>query len=244
MASIRRWRKAQDYERSYWEAVACRIAAREIGQLDWYSWRATQMENRLAGLIDDDRKKNWRILEVGSGPVGIVSALKWGDRYAIDPLEDFYRANTTLTLHRDPTVRYLQGVGEQPLFENGYFQLVILDNVLDHTQAPERVLRQIHRVLSRAGLLYLAVNVHTARGASLHSVLSKLLIDKGHPYSFTQPSIQNLIRRTGFVIQREWLDHYYEAQNRDRTSASLKDRIKGYTGLSEFIYYSICSKQE
>lgn len=244
MASVSRWRKAQEYERTYWQSVANRIAASEVGQLDWYRWRAAEMEKRLGGLIDNDSKTNWRILEVGSGPVGIVSALKWGDRYTIDPLEDFYRTNATLTLHRDPTVRYLQGVGEQPPFENGYFQLVILDNVLDHTQAPERVLRQIHRVLSRAGLLYLAVNVHTAWGAFLHSVLSKLLIDKGHPYSFTPASIQNFIRCTGFVIQREWLNHYYEARNQDRSSACLKDRIKGYTGLSEFIYYSICSKQE
>ena len=184
------------------------------------------------------------MLEVGSGPVGIVSALKWGDRYAIDPLEDFYRENETLTQFRDPYVHYLKGVGEQLPFEGESFLVIILDNVIDHTRAPGRVLMEIHRVLSPAGRLYLALNVHTTWGALLHSVLAKLQIDRGHPHSFTPASLRSIIRSSGFVIQVEWVDDYYQARNQARNSASLRDNIKAYTGLSEFVYHSVSLKED
>src|SRR5262249_46424043 len=152
------------------------------------------------------------------------------------------RENATLTQFRDPGVQYLKGVGEQLPFEDESFLVIILDNVIDHTSAPDRVFREIHRVLSPAGRLYLAVNVHTTWGALLHAVLAKLQIDRGHPYSFTPASVRSMIRGRGFVIQVEWVDDYYQARNQDRNSASLRHRTKGYTGLSEFVYRSVLSK--
>lgn len=241
MKSKYRWQKAQQYEQSYWEKLAERIAEGSTKQLTWYGWKAAEMEKRLEGFIPG-AENTLKILEVGSGPIGIASFLKWGDRYTIDPLEDFYKNSQSLTLLRDSTVHYGKGTGEDLPFPDGLFSLVILDNVIDHVHAADRVLKEAGRVLSKNGSLYLAVNVHTNWGALLHSVLSKLHIDKGHPYTFTPNSIRDFIGKCGFMIQLESINDYLQARTQDRNSSYLKDKVKGFTGLSEFIYYAVCSK--
>ncbi|MGB9614359.1 MAG: class I SAM-dependent methyltransferase, partial [Fervidobacterium sp.] len=192
---------------------------------------------------DQGKGRFENILEVGSGPVGIVSFLNWGKRYAVDPLEDFYRTNPALCEVRDSEVSYIKGCGESLPFEDGFFYLVILDNVLDHVQNATKVLDEIYRVLSREGALFLSVNVHTMFGGLLHSILVELGVDKGHPYTFTVESIRDFIQSRGFSILSEFVDGYYDARRRDRGSRSFKDKMKGYTGLSEFIYSAVCVKR-
>ncbi|MBI5588811.1 MAG: class I SAM-dependent methyltransferase [Deltaproteobacteria bacterium] len=243
MVSTNRWHKAQKHERDYWQKKAARIAYGSTEQLNWYAWKAVEMEKRLQGHLNEEHKQSAKILEIGSGPIGIVTFLKWGERYTIDPLEDFYKSNPVLSHQRDSSIHYCQGTGEKLPFEKKYFSLVILDNVLDHVNEAESVLKEIFRVLSDDGVLYLAVNVHTKLGGVLHSVLSKLKIDKGHPYTFTAKSIRNFIREHQFLVQAETVNDYYLAREKDRKSTSLKEKIKGYTGLSEFIYYSVCKKR-
>jgi hypothetical protein len=36
--------KAQEHERVFWQRLAAGIAEGAVGQLDWYQWRATQLE--------------------------------------------------------------------------------------------------------------------------------------------------------------------------------------------------------
>lgn len=77
--------------------------------------------------------KAGRALEIGSGPIGIVNFLEWGERYAIDPLEHFYRQRQSLIKLRKAGSTYLPGMGEHLPFGDASFSLVIIDNVIDHT---------------------------------------------------------------------------------------------------------------
>jgi SAM-dependent methyltransferase len=242
MASRRRWARAQDFERAWWERVAKRIETGEMKEITYHAWKASEMGKRLEGFLTEEQKRSARVLEIGCGPVGIVSYLPWGERIAVDPLEDFYRSNPTLTKHRDGAVRYTKGTGEELPFPDRKFSLVILDNVLDHVQSAEGVLREVRRVLADDGLLYFAVNVRTLPGTVLHTVLAKLQIDKGHPYSFTARSIGRLLRRNGFEPMKEWISDAKEARQRDRKAPELKHKVKGYAGLYEFVYYAVCSQ--
>ncbi len=242
MPRTTRWKSAQKYELSYWKNFAEDIASHGAAELDFYDWRAGQMEHRLEAFFDNSRRASSRILEVGSGPVGIVSALRWGQRYAIDPLEDFYRRTPELTKFRNPTVKYMSGTGEKLPFTDDHFSLVIIDNVIDHVHAATRVLHEIHRVLASGGVMYLAVNIHTSWGAFLHCILANLQIDRGHPYTFTQAGIRRFIERSGFTILSEDVDDYHKARTKDRKSRTLAHKIKGYSGLTEFLYYGVCTK--
>lgn len=242
MTTKERWAYAQKYERSYWQKTAERIASGASLQLGWYEWKSAEMEKRIARFIPENQRGNAKILEVGSGPIGIATYLTWGQRHTIDPLEDFYASNSTLSKLRNPAVKYGHGTGEKLPFSDNEFNLVILDNVLDHVHQADEVLREINRVLRKDGYLYLAVNLHTVYGGIVHKMLSKLRIDKGHPYTFTKNSIRRFITKRRFKIEHETINDYIEAREQDRKSSSLKDRLKGYTGLSEFIYFCVCTK--
>ena len=71
------------------------------------------MEKRLSLHLREDQKKEAKVLEIGSRPIGIVSFMKWGgEHYTIDPLEDFYKLNPVLSHLRNPAVHYGQGKGK------------------------------------------------------------------------------------------------------------------------------------
>jgi SAM-dependent methyltransferase len=236
-----RWQQAQAYERGFWERLGEGIERGAVGQLDWYKWRAERLE-QLLDRVPGSLRRGGRVLEIGSGPIGIVNFLDWGERFAIDPLESFYRQQPSLVRLRTSGATYLSGSGEQLPIEGGSCALVIIDNVIDHTFAPERILQEISRVLAPSGRLYLSVNVHTAWGAFLHNALAVLRIDKGHPYTFTSPDLRQLLTRCGFNVLLEEVGDYDEATRGDRGSQRLTDRIKGYTGLSEFPHLVLCAK--
>ena len=238
-----RWSEAQAYEQAFWQRLGQDVQAGTREHLDWYEWRAGQLRERLAA-IPDSHPAAGRILEIGSGPVGIVNFLDGGERYAIDPLEHFYRTQPTLVALRRPGVSYIDGTGERLPFEDVSCSLVIIDNVIDHTYAPRTILDEIRRVLEPRGHLYLAVNVHTRWGAQLHALLALLHIDKGHPFTFTSPSLRQLLADSGFTVLTEGIEDYREAKRKDCQSASRKERIKGYSGLSEFSHSVVCRRQD
>jgi SAM-dependent methyltransferase len=235
-----RWTKAQAYEKAYWQRLGDDIEAGVSGRLDWYAWRAEQLEKRLAPL---QLSNSGKVLEIGSGPIGIVNFLKWGERYAVDPLEQFYCTRPALVALRNPAVRYKAGTGEDVAFQDGSFTLVIIDNVLDHTYEPGRIMQQAARVLRPDGCLYLVVNVHTVWGAFLHTALAVLQIDKGHPYTFTSSRLRRFVAAHGFDIVSEQVEDYKAARLENRRSKGLTDRIKGYSGLSEFAHSMVCRKR-
>jgi ubiquinone/menaquinone biosynthesis C-methylase UbiE len=238
----KRWETAQNYEREYWRRIAENIAADSKKQLTWYSWKASEFKKKLEDVNLCFNKENCRILEIGSGPIGIVSYLQWGEKFAIDPLNDFYKANPNLVAVRNGEVHYVSGTGEQLPYSDGFFNVVIIDNVLDHVQSPGVVLEQIYRVLSLEGLLYIELNIHTLWGFVLHSALAKLKIDKGHPHSYTSKKIKYTLEQYGFKVITESVKDYKEARTLDRKSVSLRSKLKGYSGLSEFIYSTVCRK--
>lgn len=236
-----RWRQAQQYERAFWQRLGDSIAAGTREPLDWYAWRADQVQRRLAALGASPRAG--RVLEIGSGPVGIINFFDADDRCALDPLEHFYRTQPDLVALRKPGVTYRQGSGEHLPFADGSCWLVIIDNVIDHTYAPQKILQEIRRVLSRDGYLYLSVNVHTWWGWALHTLLAALRIDKGHPFTFTSRSLRRLVGAEGFRIVDEQIEDYYEARRLNLRSERITDRIKGCTGLSEFSHSVICQQE-
>jgi len=242
MVTQERWKEAQAYEKSYWENQANQIASGSASQLDWYSWKAKKMEERLGNFFPEEKRRNARVLEIGSGPIGIVTYLPWGKRHTLDPLEPYYASNPTLTKLRSPEVVYGAGGGEKVPFEDGSMSLVILDNVLDHVHEAPRVLEEIRRVVSRDGVFYLEVNIHTVWGGFLHRILSRLKIDRGHPYTFTLESIRRFLQQHGFAIKKDFYSNYADAKKASLQSASMRERLKGMTGLTEFVYQAICEK--
>ena len=243
MASNSRWKEAQSYEKAFWQSLANRI---KDGQKDlsWYDWSAENLMEMIKKAMPKDTPSfsSAKVLEVGSGPIGIVSFLNAAERIAIDPLCDFFSSQPELVKHRNPDVTYLTAKGESLQFEDSSFDLVIIENVIDHVQNADGVMTEIHRVLKPDAILYLTVNLHPSWGALLHEIVSRLRIDKGHPHTFTIPKIRSFLKQHGFMSLHDEWENYKTCRREDLKSSAKKDKLKGLSGLSEFLYTSVCRK--
>jgi SAM-dependent methyltransferase len=243
VATEERWRKAQEYERGYWERVASAITDDPREQLGFYEWRAGQLTLRLerlghAGLLDGTS----RILELGSGPVGVVGSLPGSRRVAVDPLNRVYGENPRLAELRDPSVEYQDVPGEALPFEAGSFDLVIMENCIDHVRDVDAVMVGIRRVLVPGGVLYLTVNARSAMGYVVHRLLARAALDPGHPHTFTARRFRKMIARHGFVMEefeeasrsRAWLEHL--------RSPLWRHRLKAVLGVAEHLLSAVATK--
>jgi SAM-dependent methyltransferase len=244
MVTKLRWDSAQTYEKGYWETEASRIKQGLSDGLSWYEWRADNLMGFLMESLKDivlDLDKS-TVLEVGSGPVGIVSFLNASRKVAVDPLADYYGTAVELSKHRSPDVEYLATKGEELPFEKDLFDLVIIDNVIDHVLNAEAVMSEIIRVLKPGGVLYLTVNLHPVAGAWLHRLASTLQIDRGHPHTFTLKRIRLMLESYGLSIKGEQWGSYISSWWNDLNSKTMKTKLKALAGLSEYLYSSISTK--
>jgi ubiquinone/menaquinone biosynthesis C-methylase UbiE len=240
--TVTRWDKAQQYEQSYWRDVAETIVAGTADELTWYRINAEKYRDLILPHLRKAADKIDKVVEIGSGPVGVATFFELGTCYATDPLEEFYRANPTLSALRNRSVTYLKSAGETLPFADRDADVVIVENVLDHTRRPDVVLDEIRRILADDGVMFFKVNVRTPIGTWIHRVLSRLNIDKGHPHSYSENSIRATLMRHGFAIRYEHVDHYDAAREADRESDRLKDRLKSVLGLSQFWFTAVCWK--
>jgi SAM-dependent methyltransferase len=243
MVSVDRWKAAQSYELGFWEAQARRIAAGAEGQLEWYRWRSDQLVDRLERLgMGRLTSGEARIVEVGSGPIGVVTYFPGTERVAVDPLAAEYARNAVLSELRDSGVDYRAGVGEKLPCPSDAYDLAIIENCIDHVQDVSGVMGELVRVLRRGGVLYLTVNNRTRWGYLVHRLLSRLRIDPGHPHTFTPDRTASLIEGRGFRIVDFTVGSYAQARREDATSPELKARLKARLGISEYLVSLVAVK--
>jgi len=236
MVSPARWQRAQQYERGFWESLATHIADGSVAQLDWYRWRAEQLVLRLRSLgLERLTEGCARVVEVGCGPVGVAGFFPARERLAIDPLEPYYASNATLTALRDPAVEYRQGSVETLPCESGRYDLVIIENCIDHVRDVRAAMRELRRALSHTGTLYLTVNCRTRWGYLMHRALSRLAVDASHPHTFTPRRAERLLRDHGFRTLQFEIASYAAARRADFAAPERRARLKALLGVSEFV---------
>jgi len=101
--------------------------------------------------------QNARVLEVGSGPHGLIFFFGARHGVGVDPLAAHYRPLFAGWQGRVPTIA---AAGEALPFPPGAFDVVLCDNVIDHAERPAAIVAEMARVLAPGGLLYFTVNVH------------------------------------------------------------------------------------
>jgi len=243
MPNVNRWRRAQDYEQEFWEGVAAKISAGAASQLDWYRWRAEQLLLKLRSLgLNNLDTGEATVVEVGSGPIGVVQFLKAKERIAVDPLEPFYARNAVLTALRTDGVQYRAGVGEQLPCESGRYDVAIIENCIDHVQNPAAVRAELARVLKPDGILYLTVNCRSPWGYVAHRVLARLRLDPGHPHTFTPDRASAFIENGGFRILGREVGSYVAAWRADWRAPGSRARLKAMLGVSEFLFSAISQR--
>lgn len=244
MATKERWQKAQEYEQGYWEGAAQSAAQGVLDQIDFYEWRAGELTRRLqavglGGLVDGEH----RIAELGSGPVGILPFLKGREKVAVDPLNRFYSKNEALTKFRTPDVRYLEAGGEAVPLETGQYDLVIMENCIDHVQDVDAVMSEIRRLLPKSGTLYLTVNARSRPGYYVHRLLASLALDPGHPHTFTESRFRAMLDKHGFDVVQFETGSWLEAWKEDWAAPSSRAKLKAALAVSEYLLSAVARKR-
>jgi len=235
-----RWNVAQEYEAGYWKKRAEAIQAGSATDLGFYEWRAGQLIQRLSGIgyghLTDGGAD---IMEIGSGPVGLASHFPAAKRLLIDPLASTYSASRVLVHQRNPEALYCEGTGETLPTKDNAFDLVIIENCIDHVRDIDAVMTEVIRVVKPTGLVYLTVNNRSMLGYWVHRFLSRAKIDPGHPHTFTPRRFRKFLEKHGLAIQDWEVSSYWKATVDDLRSSSWKDRLKGLLGVSEYVAYAI-----
>jgi SAM-dependent methyltransferase len=236
MSERERWAAAQSYERKYWESRARQIESGASAQLGWYKWRAEQLQQRLRAAGREDLcRGDSRVIEVGSGPVGVATFFPAARAVLIDPLHDFYGSSPILSALRNQCAEYVTGRGEALPVGDGAFDLVIIENCIDHVENMHGVLKELVRVMAPGGLLYLTVNCRSRTGYYMHRVLSRLKIDAGHPYTFTPARLTRLLGQYGLSVRDAEYGSYLKAWQEDLASPSRTAKAKALLGVSEYL---------
>jgi SAM-dependent methyltransferase len=187
-----RWNEAQRHEIAFWQAVR----EKGYGGAPYPMWRQvyplTEMWNYTVGCgYTLDYFHDKVVVEVGTGPLGIVAALEAREKVGLDPLSDAYDR----LFDRPGDVRYMTSKGEDIPLADHYADVIYCKNVLDHVHNPPRLLQEVRRTLKPGGVFILIVNLagHDAEAPK---------DDPLHPYSFTAEGVRAMVSAAGFVVEK------------------------------------------
>jgi ubiquinone/menaquinone biosynthesis C-methylase UbiE len=175
-----------------------------------------------------------RVLEVGSGAHGLIFYFGDGNCVGLDPLAYPYRSLFPAWQDRVPT---LAASGEDLPFRGACFDVVLCDNVIDHAAEPERIVREIARVLRPGGVMYFTVNTHhpiyTAASA-LHGLWYAMRLPgevspfASHTVHLTTGAAKEMLSASGEfdVIEERWDREGARQAARQAPPRHLGDRVK------------------
>jgi len=243
MLLIKRWQEAQKYERRFWLEDQEKRYIRDGGRKElFYKERASSIMKWIETAASIERPIG-RVLEVGSGPLGICGFVDAIEKHSIDSLEHFYVTRPAFTRLRKKSVNYKDGKFENLPYRDKYFDIIITENAIDHTLQPSRALSEAYRVINNGGHLYILTHVQTAFAFCIKWILEKTLkIDKGHPHIFTKSKTKNILRENGFKVIKENCETYLEAGRKNFQEGYWYRKIYTILGLAGMDYRVFCSK--
>ena len=213
----RRWGKAQKYEKAWWEN---NISSLDLNYCKDYALQIVSFCNDCLQIT-----KSTKILEIGSGPAGVLTFLDTDFRFALDPLELMFSKIENCRNIRDINVSYLVAKSENIPFPTGYFDLVIIDNVLDHCENYEMVLSEISRTIKSGGIVYMRVNFFDLWGKLIRSFAEFYKIDEGHPHTFTKGLLWRQVEKAGLKVVKYEETNYFKQWAKQFVSKKIKQII-------------------
>jgi ubiquinone/menaquinone biosynthesis C-methylase UbiE len=246
-----RWEVAQKSEKEYWEEFDKERLIKE--EINRHKVKAKIVEEELKKVINLDKKS--KILQIGCGPEDIINYFSVGELYAIDPLADFYKEKFKLNYGN---VHFSQARAEKLPFEDNFFDVVILSNVLDHVEYPSRALEEIKRVLKKGGVFYFE-NLFYQRGfiflskiwAPVKKTITGELFNVHHPHMFQLKDLKSFLLKDFLVVNQqagkeiglyENIDELKEMKQKEK---KITSKMLSHIGIYGTINYSaICKKRD
>lgn len=223
-----RWEIAQNEEARWWSK-------------DFLIKQNEEIKNKYSEIFNALEQKigignNWNILDVGCGPTCISLLFNKGKKYGIDSLLDEYKDNLSLPDGITLSVRTGEDIG----FDNGFFDVVVCRNALDHTKDPGKVMDEINRVLKPGGYFINAVNVCTPLVTKVHRYVENkrwFVREEAHPHFFTVDDIENMISKRFKITEKKFIGRVPTADN---SSKFIHNSINMLMNLKfKMMYYKL-----
>ncbi len=143
-------------------------------------------------------KKHGKILDIGCGPGFFLDEAKrqgW-EAQGVDLsgwAKNYAKENFNIEVFRGPLA--------EAVFPDRSFDVIVMNDVIEHLEDPKSALKEIRRVLKNDGVLYIST-------PDIDSFLSRLLrakwwgINKYHLFYFSRKTLEEMFRDTGFKSLR------------------------------------------
>ncbi|MGD0955054.1 MAG: class I SAM-dependent methyltransferase [Methanotrichaceae archaeon] len=184
---------ALEHEKAFWKSIFVQEEKFKSMQWDWENTAHVFQDLAQKYTVLDDSS---RIIQIGSAVQDAINFWQVGKRYALDPLKLFYKGNFEVY---DKGLSNFVGVGEKLPFKDRSFDVIICQNVIDHTFAPEMVADEFRRILKKDGILFLGLNVYAP------DVVAQPHEDPIHFWMFSKADIKQLLLKRDFSIKEEHL---------------------------------------
>lgn len=110
----------------------------------------------------------------------------------ISPFASRYARNSGLNI--------FTGTTEEAKYNDGYFDVVTLWHVLEHTEDPSASLEEVHRILKKSGLVAVELPNAGSRKFKKQGESWEHLKPTEHLYYFTPDVLRKIVEKTGFEI--------------------------------------------
>ena len=248
-APLERWEIAHHSEEEFWEDYTTEtLKARSTLRYQNKAEKLFQLWSKYISLNKDPK-----ILQIGCGPEDIINHFKEGRTYSIDPLADFYKRKFDYDYKKSNLIK---SQGEAIPFPDKYFDVVILTNVLDHTQSPIKVLEEIKRTLKDNGLFYFENYIYQMKFLQISKIWSlirklytKEIFNIHHPFMFTVQDVETLISKEFTMFNKEVGKEVEAYENIEEHIKQVKQKKLTLRLLSRFGLYGsinyacICKKK-
>jgi len=211
------WHVAQESELLFWDKKRYE-PARLIEAIHDKYVLFTKIKTIYPQILKEPQDKG-KALEIGIGPLclGVVSLLEPAEKWeitGIDPLPRMalpelpgYLNAFFSELYKKP-MTYVQTPAEEFVYPASSFNLVVCDNVLEHTYNPHKIINNIYNLLITGGCLVLRESTLSLFGKWRKNLFSNKYHDEAHPVFFTYKELINIVKQNHFDLIYSYRDQY------------------------------------
>lgn len=180
----------------------------------------------LMEVLKQRKRKNAKLLELGSGSGRILTSIRARDRhlqlFGVDISSE--QVKIARKVNKGKNITFIHGDAEKPPFPNSTFDFVIIMDFLEHVPHPQQALDEAFRILKPGGILYAGVP------AERHGIylLSMKLFGRhfkeetgGHLQQYTKRQIESMVRKAKFTIADEKYSYHLLGSIMDYTLFTL-----------------------
>lgn len=146
-------------------------------------------------ILDKFFKKPGKVLEVGCSTGIMLDILKKEDweTWGVEP-------SKSGAVAKKRGHKVVKNYFEKTKLPKNYFDLVVMNHVLEHMDDPVRVLEKTKTVLKKGGIVYVDVPNIGSLASKIYGKNWKYLLPDEHIHHFTPETLKKLLEEAGFKV--------------------------------------------